>query len=160
MLIFALECFHIEPAKLRALRALVPTRLTHHQYTPACPCACAPYSSLIWALSLINRRLTRICHDLLLLLKGGICFVCALQLIFHLSFSSPLLYHIKLFCMLFSFFCFKLLVTPLFLQRHVNNKLLVIPLFLQQHVSKLEERGNGLFDFHFISKFLKEFLKS
>ena len=61
--------------------------------------------------------------------------------------------------MLFSFFCFKLLVTPLFLQQHVNNKLLVIPLFLQ-HVSKLEERGNGFFDFHFISNFLKAFLKS
>ena len=146
MLIFALECFHIEPAKLRALRALVPTRLIHHQYTPACPCACAPYPSLIWALSLINRRLTRPLSWLaLLLLKGGICFVCALQLIFHLSFSSLLFYHIKLFCMLFSFFCFKLLVTPL---------------FLQQHVSKLEEQGNGLFDFHFISNCLKAFLKS
>ena len=53
----------LESAKLRALRALEPTRLTHHYYAPyssyiSALCACAPVH--LHALVLINTCLTRI----------------------------------------------------------------------------------------------------
>ena len=69
-----------ESAKLRALRALAPTRLTYHQYVPYAPYqlliralralpiinmrlrAYAPYTpARLRALTFINRRLTRLC---------------------------------------------------------------------------------------------------
>ena len=91
------------------------------------------------ALPIINMRLRALCtlsdcnwtrthnHTLcvfvlsgvvLLRLKGKVHFVCLLQLTIYLSFL--LFYHIKLFACFFSFFYFKPLVTPLFIQLFCN----------------------------------------
>ena len=80
-----------------------------------------------------------------------VSFVCVLQLITHpLPISPCLLYHKKLFYMLF-FFCLKLLVT-LFMQLFCNNI----------YVSTKNEGADLLktvqfFDFHFIPNCLKAF---
>ena len=95
----------IESAKLRILRALAPTHLTHHWYVSLFSiesgklrvlCALVPYPSLILALralqiikyasawlrasTQINRCLTRLSCVVLLQLKGKVCLVCSLQL--------------------------------------------------------------------------------
>ena len=78
--------------------------------------------------------------------------MCALQLtIHHPSLSALLSYYIRLFCMLF-FFCFKPLVTPLFIQLFCNNI----------YVSSNKEGADliktvQLFEFHFIPNYLKAF---
>ena len=92
-------------AKLRAcapysllIRTCASTRFNPHQQ--------APY---VFVLSCV----------VLLQLKGKVCFVCSLQLIIHLSFL--LFYHIKLSACFFSFFYFKPLVTPLFIELFWNK---------------------------------------
>ena len=58
----------------------------------------------------------------LLQLKGKVCFVYLLKLNTHLlPLCLLLLCHIKLFACFFSFFYFKPLVTPLFIQSFCNN---------------------------------------
>ena len=111
----ALCLFHLatlicqESAKLRALHTLAPMRLIHHWYLSTGLRVCAPYPSLIC----VSRAcaFTCICphqNVVLLQLKSKVCFMCAFQLtIHHISVSSVLFYHIKLFCMFFYFFCFE-----------------------------------------------------
>ena len=54
--------FSKESAKLRALLALVPTRLTHHYYALYVTCEpCAPYAlASLRAFTFINKRLTQL----------------------------------------------------------------------------------------------------
>ena len=76
-----------------------------------------PLTSSIGAL-----RAFVLCCFVLLQLKVKVCFVCTLQLTIHPPFSLlSLFFHIKLFYILFSFFCFKPSVTPLFKQLFCNN---------------------------------------
>ena len=113
IVIYAVFIFFIESAKLRALRALpiYRTRLTRLCALPiinTCLTCLTPLRALR-ALSAFVLSCV-----VLLQLKGKLNFVCSLQLTIHLF--SLLFYHIKLFACFFSFFYFKPLVTPLFIQ--------------------------------------------
>ena len=84
------------------------TRLAHHYTRLTCLRVYAPLPSSIGAL----RAFVLSCV-VLLELKDKVCFVCVLQLAIHPLLSSLLVYLIKLFCVLFSFFYFKPLITIL-----------------------------------------------
>ena len=109
------------PSVIRASRVCIFTRHYRHQQAPYALLSCV----------------------VLLQLKGKVCFECALQLTIHPRLSSLLVYHIKVFCMLF-FFSFKLLVTPLFIQLFCNN----IQVSLKYEGADLMKTVQ-LFEFHF-----------
>ena len=112
------------------LCALTPNCLTHQWYAlyPLLLCA-------LRAFTLINKHLKSLFLALWLCCFNRKvrqpCFACVLQLTINPpSLSSLLFYHIKLFYILFSFFYFKLLVTPLFIQLFCNNIFTFSVLFL------------------------------
>ena len=93
----------------------------------------------------------------LLLLKGRICFVCALQITIHppsVSLLSFILPYKGVLHAFFPFFCFKPLVTPLFLQLFYNN------IYVSSKKKEVDlMKTVQLLDFHFIPNCLKAFLK-